>query len=98
MLRNAHPKPDKLEQSKVPGAKLVPFSDEIYAKQADRPLLAVDPRGMTKEEADRYMRNTYYQRWFGFIQLHALVLVRPGDAAAAAALSCGARASTHSSS
>lgn len=76
VLRNAYPKPDKQAQGMVPRANPVPFTNGIFAQPAERPLLAIEPNTMSREEADRRMRRTYYQRWFGFIELHALALVR----------------------
>jgi hypothetical protein len=76
LLRNAYPKPDKQAQGKVPGANPVPFTAGIYALRAERPLLAIEPSTMSQEEADRRMRQTYFQRWFGFFEMHAFALVR----------------------
>lgn len=75
VLRNAYPKPSREAQSKVLGAKLIPFTDGIYAKKEDRPLLGMEPRSMSKEQADRRMKQTYYQRYFGLIGMHATMLV-----------------------
>lgn len=76
VLRNAHPKPSKSKEAEAPGAKHVPFTDGIYARSEDRPLVAIEPRSMTKEEADRRMQRTFYQRYFGFISMHLVALVR----------------------
>jgi hypothetical protein len=75
VLRNAYPKASREAQSKVPGAKLVPLTDGIYWKKEDRPLLGMEPKTMTKGEADRRMKQTYYQRYFGLIGMHATMLV-----------------------
>lgn len=60
----------------MPGAKLAPFSDGIYTRSEQRPLLTAEAPGMTKDSADRLMRVNMYMRPLGFILYHSMALVR----------------------
>eukprot|EP00879_Flechtneria_rotunda_P014913 GHRR01015583.1.p1 GENE.GHRR01015583.1~~GHRR01015583.1.p1 ORF type:complete len:384 (+),score=68.88 GHRR01015583.1:424-1575(+) len=78
VFMTAYPKPSKEAQATAPGARKVPFTGNIYYCKQDRPLLAVEPVTMTKTEADRRMKQTYMQRYFGLIVMHAVAfLVAP---------------------
>lgn len=60
----------------MPGAKLVPFSDNLFARKEQRPLMpGVVPAGMSKATADRILNMNYYMRPYGFVLFHAMVLV-----------------------
>jgi hypothetical protein len=76
LCKNPYPKPSKEAQAKVPGAKLVPFSDNLYARQEQRPLRPdAEPPGMSKGVADKLLRTNFYLRNYAFISFHLLVLV-----------------------
>ncbi len=57
------------------GAKLVPFTNGVYARVEDRPLLAVEPIGMSQEEVEAKLRTMYRQRYFGLVGMHAIALL-----------------------
>lgn len=62
-------------QASAPGTKLVPFTDGIYARKEDRPMMPTQPAGMTADEADRKLKQMYYQRYFGLFGMHAVALL-----------------------
>lgn len=78
VYKSATPSSSQCIQAITPGAKLVPFSDGIYARKEDRPLMPTQPANMTAAEADRKLKQMYYQRYFGLIGMHAIAfLVSP---------------------
>lgn len=62
VLGTASTKPSREAQAKVPGARLVPFTDGIYTTKQDRPL-GIQPKTISSEETDRRLRWTYWQRY-----------------------------------
>lgn len=74
--KNPYPKPSKEAQAKVPGAKLVPFTDGLYTRKEQRPLMpGTEPAGMSKGTADRLLRMNYVARLTGFVLWHIKALV-----------------------
>jgi hypothetical protein len=74
VLNTAHPKPSRAAQAKVPGAKRVPFTSDIYVRSENRPL-ALAPRSIDKETLSAKLKVIFAERYLGFILLHAYFLV-----------------------
>jgi len=81
VIGTASTKPSREAQAKVPGARLVPFTDGIYTTKQDRPL-GIQPKTMSRNEADSRLRWTYWQRYWGIVGMHGMALVRTQGTAA----------------
>eukprot|EP00878_Enallax_costatus_P017915 GHUV01018837.1.p2 GENE.GHUV01018837.1~~GHUV01018837.1.p2 ORF type:complete len:264 (+),score=45.55 GHUV01018837.1:324-1115(+) len=75
VYKSATPSSSQELQKLTPGAQLVPFTDGIYARKEDRPMMPTQPASMTAAEADRKLKQMYYQRYFGLIGMHAVALL-----------------------